>query len=547
MRITWLLESADQLWGGVKAALEDANWLAGRGHQVTVISRSGPPSWMQMRCEFRQVRDFRGEHLPAADALIATFWTTVPWAACAGPGKGVPVHLCQGYEGDNPEQLAMRDRIEAAYRLPGVEHITIAPNLTRLLQDRLGIRAREITYAIDHDVHYPAPARPVNRPLRIGLVGPYQVAWKDLATGYAACDLAHRAGQPLVLVRATNTTPAPEEANTSFPIEWHHQLPPARMGDFYRSLDVLLATSSGAEEGFFLPAIEAMACGVPTVLTDIPCFRAHEQRAGGDRYALFVPPRDPAAMAEALVIAGSLPPVRTTLRERGVELARHYRQDLHGAQLEWALAEIVAAPRQPATASAFSAPPAAAPAAAPATVAPAHDRQPLRLLRAPARRAGGDDDAELQQLADQLHQHGERLRGNGRLELAARAFAAAQCLQPDDVQRLHQAAQAWLGAGAPAAALQLFDRLTAAGVDDEALHHGRGLALHALGDMLAAAQAFRAALVTGVRNADAYNRLGVVLFQAGDVAGARDSFERALMLQPDHGDARANLRELPAA
>ena len=55
MRITYLLEVADQLWGGVKVALDDANWLTRRGHEVTVVSRSGPPTWMQLECAFTQV------------------------------------------------------------------------------------------------------------------------------------------------------------------------------------------------------------------------------------------------------------------------------------------------------------------------------------------------------------------------------------------------------------------------------------------------------------------------------------------------------------
>ena len=89
MRITWLLEQADQIWGGVKVALEDANWLASRGHQVTVLSRSAAPQWMTLHCQFRQVPNFRPENLPAGDVLIGTFWPTMPFVANAGPGRGV--------------------------------------------------------------------------------------------------------------------------------------------------------------------------------------------------------------------------------------------------------------------------------------------------------------------------------------------------------------------------------------------------------------------------------------------------------------------------
>jgi glycosyltransferase involved in cell wall biosynthesis len=518
MRITWLLENADQLWGGVKVALEDANWLQRAGHQVTVLSRSGPPAWMRVECAFRQVQDFRPEHLPDADVVVATFWTTLSWAASAGAAKGVPVHYCQGYEGDAPENHALRERIEAAYRLPGVQHVTIAPHLTRLLRDRFGITACEVPYVVDHAVHHPGPPRAVGTPLRIGLVGPYQIAWKDLATGFAACRLAHQAGQRLVLVRATNTAPDPAEQDTPFPVEWHRQVAPARMGDFYRSLDLFLGTSNGADEGFFLPAVEAMACGVPTILTDVPCFRDHGRADGNERYALFVPPGDPMAMAEALVVAAGMPDVRTALREQGLAIASRYHPDRHGRALEAALQQCAAAGRRP-------------------------EPAPLRLVGERTE----DPTATLADLLSQLQAARIRLERAGHLAAAADALAAAACLRPGDLGLRREVVATRLRAGDHAGALRVCDELVAAGIDDADLEVQRGHALHALGRMPEAAQAFRAALALGARSADAYNRLGVVLFQAGDHAGARRNFERALMLEPGHGDALANLAALPAA
>jgi tetratricopeptide (TPR) repeat protein len=550
MRITFLLEVADQLWGGVKVALEDANWLSRRGHQVTVVSRSGPPAWMQLDCAFSKVEDFRPEHLPDGDVVIGTFWTTVPWAQAAGPEKGVPVHLCQGFEGDNPENAALRDRIEAVYRMPGMHHVTISPHLTALLRDRFGIRAHELRYVVDHQTHKPGPFRPPQSPLRIGLVGPYTVPWKDLPTGYAACQLAHKAGQELVLVRASNTPPSPEEQAQPFPVEWHQELRPDQMGDFYRSLDVFLGTSSGVEEGFFLPAIEAMACGVPSVLTDIPCFRNHAKLVGHDRYALFVDPQDPRGMAEALVLAGALPDVRSTLRAGGIEVAGHYRPEPHGEQLEAVLEELRAnAPAAPARAEAAAIvpSPAAAPAA-PAQTAEAR-RGDLRLVtrEIPTPSAVDAQDEALQRLCRELRAAAAASQKLGGHEDAARALAAARCIDEDDPQLARDAARAWLAARRPDRALQLADERLAALGDDAELHFVRGNALHALGRIDQAAQAIRAAIAAGSRDADTYNLLGVVLFQGGDVKAARESFERALVLDPNHSDARANLNALPAA
>jgi hypothetical protein len=590
MRITFLLEVADQIWGGVKVALEDANWLSQRGHQVTIVSRSGPPAWMKLDCEFQQVEDFRPEHLPDGDIVIGTFWSTVPWAASAGPQKGIPIHFCQGYEGDNPENAAVQDRIEAVYRLPGVHHITISPHLTSLLRDRFGIRANEVRYVIDHDVHKPAQKRRPQSPLRVGLVGPYQVPWKDLPTGYEACSLAHKAGQSLVLVRASNTPPSPEEQDMPFPIEWHQQLRPDQMGEFYRSLDVFLGTSSGDEEGFFLPAIEAMACGVPSVLTDIPCFRNHQKLVDHDRYALFVDPRDATSMAEAIVLAGALPDVRTALRAGGIEVANQYHPDMHGEQFEAVLSKLVASRGQsveranelrlvtkeiptPPPIVSLPTPPQTQPVSENTSATAQTERPPShgpvgevrqhipqgspmakdidalteKVFGTPDTADNASADTTITQLLKQLRRAAEVANAEGNHNDAGQLLAAARCLGHSDDTLLHSMATSRLASGNAEQALHLYDERLDEGEDDEALHTGRGTALHALGRIEEAAQAFRAALAVGARTPDNYNRLGVVLFQSGDLIAARQSFERALALDPNHVDARANLNALPAA
>lgn len=511
MRITWLLEVADQLWGGVKKALEDANWLSARGHQVTVLSRSGPPSWMQLQCTFRQVPDFQGQQIPASDVVIGTFWTTVPFAAASG--KGAPVHYCQGYEGDNPENAGRRGQIEQVYRLPGVAHVTISPNLTRLLRERFDIQAREVVYAIDHEVHFAGPARPPHRPVRVALIGPYQVAWKDIDTGIEACKLAAKAGLSLQLVRVTNTQKAKEECDLPFPVEWHERLAPAAMGEIYRSCDVFLGTSCGEEEGFFMPAIEAMACGVPAVLTDIPCFRAY---AEGGNYALFVPAKDVAAMAEAMVVASSVTNVREQLREFGLQTAARFHQDAHGQALEEALQQI--ATQHGGT------------------------RAPVVVPRPAPKALDGDQLAG--EVATTLKAHSAQLQDQGEYALAVRFLLAAVALAPLQLELLRDLAYAKYLAGDDHGALAIYDQLRELGADDTDLHQSRALLLHSMGRPGEAAAAFRAAIDGGAQSAESYNSLGVVLYQSGDHGAARRSFAEALRLHPGHADAVANLAAL---
>jgi hypothetical protein len=134
-------------------------------------------------------------------------------------------------------------------------------------------------------------------------------------------------------------------------------------------------------------------------------------------------------MAEALVVAGSLLPVRDALRQNGIAVASHYQRDKQGEQLIAALARCgLGSGGEP------------APAPAAAVTAPA---------------AASD----LDQLLVQLRSAAERLQRAGDAARAARALAAASCLMPDDLPLLRAAAKAHLDSGATDCALRLYDEL----------------------------------------------------------------------------------------
>ncbi|GGS25411.1 MULTISPECIES: glycosyltransferase family 4 protein [Actinokineospora] len=72
------------------------------------------------------------------------------------------------------------------------------------------------------------------------------------------------------------------------------------------------------DEGFGLPVLEAMACDVPVVCTDVPALR---EVAGG--HATLVPYEDTEAMATALTAALENPPSPATLATRRTHAASH--------------------------------------------------------------------------------------------------------------------------------------------------------------------------------------------------------------------------------
>lgn len=72
-------------------------------------------------------------------------------------------------------------------------------------------------------------------------------------------------------------------------------------------------------EGFGFPPLEALRCGTPSVVSDLPIFSETLGRA-----ARRVPPGDPAAVAEALVQLASDPALRNRLVKQGTPAIKRY-------------------------------------------------------------------------------------------------------------------------------------------------------------------------------------------------------------------------------
>jgi len=94
------------------------------------------------------------------------------------------------------------------------------------------------------------------------------------------------------------------------------RLPESAVPDLYRGAAVVVLPSKA--EGFGLPVIEAMACGVPVICSDLPVL--HEL---ADGVATFCDPNDPDAFARA--IAQSLDaPSTARARQLGIERAKSF-------------------------------------------------------------------------------------------------------------------------------------------------------------------------------------------------------------------------------
>jgi alpha-1,3-rhamnosyl/mannosyltransferase len=94
------------------------------------------------------------------------------------------------------------------------------------------------------------------------------------------------------------------------------RLPESAVPDLYRGAALVVLPSRA--EGFGLPVIEAMACGVPVICSDLPVLREI-----ADGVALFCDPNDPAAFADAMASMLDVPS-NSSLRQLGIERARSF-------------------------------------------------------------------------------------------------------------------------------------------------------------------------------------------------------------------------------
>jgi alpha-1,3-rhamnosyl/mannosyltransferase len=158
------------------------------------------------------------------------------------------------------------------------------------------------------------------RPPYVFYLGQWK-AYKNLPILLDAFKLVHATHPNAQLVIAGDDPRHPEvrqlaaglpEGSVVFP----GRLPESAVPDMYRGAAVVVLPSKA--EGFGLPIIEAMACGVPVICSDLPVL--HEL---ADGVATFCDPTDPAAFARA--IAQTLDaPSTTRARQLGIERAQGF-------------------------------------------------------------------------------------------------------------------------------------------------------------------------------------------------------------------------------
>lgn len=348
MNITFILPSLN-MSGGVFSTIELSNKLSRMGHEVNIVYPKvlvGPRlKWRNVRsiwknfnknkemkdklfkritikCNLIQVPTLNGRYIPDADVIIATWWETAYYVNSYSINKGVKFYFVRGYE----IWYGNKQKVDKTYRFP-LNIITTSTHLKNLLSDRLGVNVIGVVpNGVNFDLFYKItrPSQP-HKTKRVGMV--YRgINWKGMHDGFEAFEIAKREYPNLELVLFGDTIGGDIPPDCEF-----YEYPSIdKLRELYNSLDIFMLPSH-EEEAFSNPPMEAMACGVACVLTNVG--GVPDYTISG-KTALISPPHDPNALSNNLLTLLNDDKKIIDVAESGHEYIKQFSWEKSASKLE---------------------------------------------------------------------------------------------------------------------------------------------------------------------------------------------------------------------
>lgn len=317
VKVVYVVETL-QLSGGVKDIVEQAEGLARRGHDVSIVTREAKHAWIDVGVPVTVVPAFDGTTIPEADVHVATWFPTVVPTVRARKAPKV-FHFTQGYEALYPNTFDRLEEIEEAYQQP-IPKLLLSENLAAQFAGRFPGRLHVLGPAIRVSLYTPRdPHRTARRdPPTVFVVGPFGFSIKGVDVALKAVRALREAGREIRLLRASQLPLTGEETALCPAERYAFEASVSEMVRTYHESDLLIH-GSYPQEGLGLPPFEAMAAGTPVVMTDIPSLRLLPE----DAVSRAAPGNWQGLAREAARLLDD-PALWAARRHRGLELVREY-------------------------------------------------------------------------------------------------------------------------------------------------------------------------------------------------------------------------------
>jgi glycosyltransferase involved in cell wall biosynthesis len=232
-------------------------------------------------------------------------------------------------------QRRMR-KIEKIYRLPTVK-IAVSRAVKEVIDRTYGGPCFLVPNGIDQNIFSPSPlAKNFQAPLRILSVGPFGRVSTGIDDTYTAIRLLRQKGLPIEFLRVSLYPFNEAEMKSGLVDRFIMGVNEKEMAELYRNSHILIAPSLW--EGFGLPVVEAMNCGLPCILTDSGSYRSLDPVKD---FAYFVENHSPEGIIEGVIRLRDDIDFRERIIKRGLEVSRQYSLENMDNALEKTLFDIL--------------------------------------------------------------------------------------------------------------------------------------------------------------------------------------------------------------
>lgn len=331
-RVAFTIKSSSVKGGGPLMVYRYAEWLSRLGIEVAIYSDDGPPAWMQLSASFHQYA-FEVDRYAAITEPIVIVYSVMELPSllkyCATEGKRI-YHLCQGLENFHyvpPQDKELTTPVpifDILNALP-IPRIAVSRHIEQFLCEHYGHRTLTIINGIDSDLFYPAVRLRDDTKVSVLIFGNPEIPLKGVVSALVALVQVQKAlpGCKLHLDIVCG-----EDISARFDSEFcqqgvscamHYCLGPEQIRDMFHAADLYINASY--YEGFGLPSLEAMACGVPVVQVDN---HGLDGIASDGENCVIAPRQDPRDIAAAVLRVLSDGELRNRIITNGIETARHF-------------------------------------------------------------------------------------------------------------------------------------------------------------------------------------------------------------------------------
>lgn len=245
--------------GGNKIIFEHVNRLSKQGYNLELFTVFGSnPKWFDLKINLRKIQKIN--FLLKRDILVVTFWPTAFIGLFINAQR--KFHFIQAWEEDFYRNIILKKLAKITIKF-SYQKITYSDFLIKKIEKYL--KKKKCIYkipaiSIDKKIFKYKKRKPIGKTVNILSVVSNYSWYKGMDNYTRLLSKIKKRHKNYKFILATM------EKNSISPLvdNFIHNPKPNILAKLYQDADIFLSTSRS--EGFFIPGLEAMACGCPVIL-----------------------------------------------------------------------------------------------------------------------------------------------------------------------------------------------------------------------------------------------------------------------------------------